>query len=101
MTTHITIKYNDLADIFSKEKNPVTILKKKKKKVTYTYNSLQFPAEMNDNGGKTPRTFIFNFFTHDYRGVFKWVFTQLNMDSLMADASILENEVADGRFKAN
>ncbi len=44
---------------------------------------------------------FFFFYTYDYRGVFKWFFTQFDMDYLMANASILENKVADGRFKMN
>ncbi len=37
---------------------PITTLLKNIQKHTYTLNSLQFSAEMNSNGSKTPTTFI-------------------------------------------
>ncbi len=39
------------------------------KKMTYTYNSLQFPGEMNTSGSKTP-TFIPFHTNFDYRSTF-------------------------------
>jgi len=36
-------------------------------KYTYTYNSLQFPAEMKTSGSKTPTTFITLHINYDYR----------------------------------
>jgi len=38
-------------------------------KYTYTYNSLQFPAEMKTSGSKTPTTFITLHINYDYRWV--------------------------------